>query len=83
MKLENRFLPVINYMWKKINPIFNERTFANDAKKVSLIFTLLFEGILIMSLTHVWFILVFAISAFGFFYALHKLISNFLESDDE
>jgi len=83
MKMTKRFSSIMNFLWKIINPIFNERTFSTDAKKVSLIFTILFEVALIMSFTHLWLVLVFAISAGGFFYALHKLLSDLPESDNE
>jgi hypothetical protein len=73
----------MNFIWKIINPIFNERTFSTDAKKASLIITILFEVTLIMLFTHLLLILVFAVSAGGFFYALHKLLSDLPETNDE
>lgn len=83
MTVKKRFSPIINLIWKIINPIFNERTFSSDAKKASLIFTIIFEVALIMSFTHFWLVLVFAVSAGGFFYAMHKLLSDFLGADHE
>lgn len=83
MKMTKRFSSIMNFLWKIINPIFNERTFSTDAKKVSLIFTILFEVALIMLFTHLWLVLVFAVSAGGFFYALHKLLSDLPEIDNE
>lgn len=83
MKVTKRFSSKMNFLWKIINPIFNDRTFSTDAKKASLIFTILFEVALIMSFTHLWLVLVFAVSAGGFFYALNKLLSDFSDTDHE
>lgn len=83
MKLSIKLCPLIDFVWRKIEIIFNELTFSTDAKKASLIMTIIFETALVISITHVWLVLVFVVSAGGFFYAMHKLLSDFLERDHE